>query len=54
MPGIADVGSVARRMQVLTDSMSSPRMEGMSVGEFARDVVVGDSERAGIAESCIS
>jgi len=47
-PGIVDVGSVARRLQVLTDSISSPRMEGrgmqgmegMSVGEFARDVVV--------------
>ena len=62
LPGIADVVIVARRLQVLTDSSSSPRMEGrgmqgmveMSVGEFARDIVVRDSELASIADSCIS
>jgi hypothetical protein len=43
-PGISDVGIVARRVQVLTDSGASPRVEGremqgreeMCWGEFAR------------------
>ena len=52
VPRIVDVCIVVRGLRVLTDSSSSPRLEGrgmlgMSVAEVARLIVVRDSELAG-------
>ncbi len=59
LPGVADVGVVAREWWVLIGSSLSPRMwgreiqgmEGMIVAEIARLIVVRDSELAGRADS---